>query len=227
MYPWVWKTGLLFWISEAILNMCVVVTIYYWIKPSKLPKFSSFAEILHSELPQKVKCMQILFSLVFSLLTKSRNRRINFGATVVVVKLPLCRLCWLHTEPEWPIQATQPPWIRDNRIFDINPYKETLATSPRLLLLKLVDLPYTMIFYLPTHSQKNTHFFFLAKRYDLCGHMYGCIKQQLRYDRANDVFVWALFGPCSVLQRWKLNHKETIKGSQTGITFCYAFYLAL
>ena len=133
MYPWVWKTGLLFWISEAILNMCVVVTIYYWIKPSKLPKFSSFVEILHSELPQKVKCMQILFSLVFSLLTKSRNRRINFGATVVVVKLPLCRLCWLHTEPEWPIQAAQPPWIKDNRIFDINPHKETLATSPRLL----------------------------------------------------------------------------------------------
>ena len=80
--------------------MCVVVTLYYWIKQSKLPKFSSFVEILHFELPQKVKCMQILFSLVFSLLTKSRNRRINFGATVVVVKLPLCRLCWLHTEPE-------------------------------------------------------------------------------------------------------------------------------
>ena len=82
------------------LNMCVVVTLYYWIKPPKLPKFSSFVEILNFELPQKVKCMQILFSLVFSLLTKSRNRRINFGATVVVVKLPLCRLCWLHTEPE-------------------------------------------------------------------------------------------------------------------------------
>ena len=114
------------------LNMCVVVTLYYWIKQSKLPKFSSFVEILHFELPQKVKCMQILFSLVFSLLTKSRNRRINFGATVVVVKLPLCRLCWLHTEPEWPIQAAQPHWIKDNRIFDINPHKETLATAQRV-----------------------------------------------------------------------------------------------
>ena len=79
MYPWVWTIYLLFRISKAILNMCVVVTFYYWIKPPKFPKFSSFVEILHSELPQKVKCMQILFSLVFSLLTKSRNRRINCG----------------------------------------------------------------------------------------------------------------------------------------------------
>ena len=27
-------------------------------------------------------------------------------------------------------------------------------------------------------------------------------------------------------QRWKLNHKETIKGSQTAVTFSYVFYLA-